>query len=277
MTSTYSLPHAKKGVDVRLILQHETFRQILEGRLLNAPVAEPVGRVLDIGTGSGVWAAEFATEHPAAEVFGIDNYPQPVIVAPHNCRFMIQDAEQEWQVGDAKFDIIHSRLVPFHAKEVPSVFRRCYEYLKPGGYIEIQDMLPPFRTDEPAGAPEHALKIVQWARLRKEAASKLGIEYSITSRLPEILSEAGFECVQTLDLKLPIGSWMDDERMKDVGKTFLECLQLGKLDLSLDLLSHLGMEEPQIVDLVEQAGKELGVGKLYTMVRFVWARKPGIA
>ena len=70
---------------------------------------------------------------------------------------------------------------------------------------------------------------------------------------------------------------MDDERMKDVGKTFLECLQLGKLDLSLDLLSHLGMEEPQIVDLVEQAGKELGVGKLYTMVRFVWARKPGIA
>ena len=204
MTSTYSLPHAKKGVDVRLILQHETFRKILEGRLLNAPVAEPVGRVLDIGTGSGVWAAEFATEHPAAEVVGIDNYPQPVIVAPHNCRFMIQDAEQEWQVGDAKFDIIHSRLVPFHAKEVPGVFRRCYEYLKPGGYIEIQDMLPPFRTDEPAGAPEHALKIIQWVRLRKEAASKLGIEYSIASRLPEILSEAGFEYVQTLDLKLPI-------------------------------------------------------------------------
>jgi len=274
MTSTYSLPHAKKGVDVRLILQHETFRQILDGRLLNAPVAEPVGRVLDLGTGSGVWAAEFATEHPAAEVVGIDNYPQPVIAVPYNCRFMIQDAEQEWLVGDVEFDIIHARLVPFHAKVVPGVFRRCYEYLKPGGYIEIQYMLPPFSTDEPAGAPEHASKIIQWARLRKEAASKLGIEYSITNRLPEELSEAGFEDVQTLDLKLPIGPWMDDERMKDVGKIFLECLQLGKLDLSLELLSHLGMEERQIVDLVEQAGKELGVRKLYTMVRFVWGRKP---
>jgi len=68
--------------------------------------------------------------------------------------------------------------------------------------------------------------------------------------------------------------WMDDEKMKDVGKTFLECMQLGKLDLSLGLLTHLGMEEYQIIDLVEQARKELGVGKIYTMVRFVWARKP---
>jgi hypothetical protein len=38
----------------------------------------------------------------------------------------------------------------------------------------------------------------------------------------------------------------------------------------------MGMEERQVVDLVEQAGKELGVGKLYTMARFVWARKPVI-
>jgi SAM-dependent methyltransferase len=273
MTSPYSFPRAKEGVDIRLIHQHETFRQILDGRLLNALVAEPVGRVLDIGTGSGVWAAEFAARHPTAEVVGIDNYPQPTIEAPNNCQFMILDAEREWQVGDAKFDVIHARLVPFHAKEVQAVFRRCYEHLKPGGYVEIQDMLPPIRTDEPAGAPEHSSKVLEWARLRKGASSKLGIE-SITGRLPEVLSAAGFEDVQTLDLKLPIGAWMDDEKMKRVGKAFLECLQLGRLDLSLELLTHLGMEERQIVDLVEQAGKELGIGKLYTMVRFVWARKP---
>lgn len=96
--------------------------------------------MLDIGTGSGVWAAEFATEHPAAEVIGIDKFS-----ANHNCRpkqlpFLIQDAEQELQVGDAKFDVIHTRLVPFHAKEVPHVFRRCYTHLRPGGYIEMQEI-----------------------------------------------------------------------------------------------------------------------------------------
>jgi hypothetical protein len=187
---------------------------------------------------------------------------------------MTQDAEQEWQVGDAKFDIIHTRLVPFHAKEVPMVLHRCYEHLNPGGYIEMQEIMPPIRTDEPAGAPEHSSKVLEWVQLRKEAASKLGIDYSITDQLPEALSEAGFEEIQILDLKLPIGAWMDNEKMKDIGKTFLECMQLGKLDLSLELLTHLGMEEGQIINLVEQAGKELGVGKLYTMVRFVWARKP---
>jgi ubiquinone/menaquinone biosynthesis C-methylase UbiE len=230
MSSHYSLSRAKEGVDIRLILQHESFRKLLDGRLLNAPVPEMGGQVLDIGTGSGVWAAEFATEHPTTKVVGIDNFPQLIIAAPYNCHFMTQDAEQEWQVGDAKFDVIHTRLVPFHAKKVPEVLRRCYEHLKPGGYIEMQEIWPPLRTDEPAGAPEYSSKVLEWARLRKEAAAKIGIEHSITSQLPEALSEAGFEEVQTLDLKLPIGAWMDDEKMKDIGKTFLECMQLGKLD-----------------------------------------------
>ncbi|WYZ43908.1 hypothetical protein EsH8_VII_000344 [Colletotrichum jinshuiense] len=30
------------------------------------------GRVLDIGTGSGIWAMDFADEHPEAEVLGVD-------------------------------------------------------------------------------------------------------------------------------------------------------------------------------------------------------------
>jgi SAM-dependent methyltransferase len=276
MASSYCFSHAREEVDRRLILQHETFRQILDGRLLNAPLSMS-GRVLDLGTGCGVWAAEFAAEHPTAEVVGIDNYPQPLITAPFNCRFMAQDAEQEWQIGDAKFDIIHARLVPFHAKEVLAVLRRCYEHLNPGGYIEIQDMLPPLRTDEPTAAPEHASKVIQWDRLRNEAASRLGIDYSLVSRLPSKLHEAGFEDIHNLDLKLPIGPWMDDEKMKEAGTTFLECLQRGKLDLSLDLLSHLGMEESQITDIVEQTGKELGVGKLYATVRFASARKPAAA
>lgn len=67
---------------------------------------------------------------------------------------------------------------------------------------------------------------------------------------------------------------MDDEWMKDVGKTFLECLRLGKLDLSWELLTQLGMGERQIIALVEKAGKELGIGMLYIVVRFMWARKP---
>jgi SAM-dependent methyltransferase len=193
-----------------LILQHESFIKILEGRLLNAPVVEPIVRVLDIGTGCGIWAAEFATEHPTTEVIGIDVFPQPTIAAPRNCHFTIQDAEEDWKLGDAKFDIIHTRLVPFHAKEVPAVLRRCYEHLNPGGYIEMQESWPPCRTDEPPGAPEHNSKVIEWTKLRLEAASKIGIDQAITGRLPEALSEAGFVELQSHDYKWPVGPWMED-------------------------------------------------------------------
>ena len=262
-----SLPRA-------LILQHEAFKKLLDNRLLNAPIVDPVGRVLDIGTGCGIWAAEFATEHPTAEVLGIDVFPQPTITAPRNCQFMTHDAEQGWEMDNAKFDVIHTRLVPFHAKEVRAVLRRCYEHLAPGGYIEMQESWPPCRTDEPPGAPEHTSKVIEWTNLRLEAASRLGIDQAIAGRLPEILAQAGFIEVQIQDHKWPIGPWMKDEKMKEVGNIHLELLQLAMMGLSKELLAHLGMGERQVMEFVEQVGKELGVGKIYTPVRIVWARKP---
>lgn len=270
----YPLPHANDGDEFRLNLQHEIFRQTLDGRLLNAPVAEPVGRVLDIGAGSGVWAAEFATEHPTAEVVGMDHFI-PTVAAPSNCRFLIQDAEKDWEeIGDLKFDVIHTRMVLFHVKDVRGLLRRCYEHLKPGGYIDLQEFWLPYYTDEPPEAPEHSSKVLEWGQLRLKAASQIGIDQTIAGQFPDILSEIGFADVQTLDYKWPIGPWMEDDKMKDIGGMFLQSMQLGKMGFSQKLLAILGMDEGQINDYVEQVGKELGVGKLYTIVRFAWATKP---
>lgn len=259
-----------------LVLQHEAFKRLLDGRLLNAPIVEPAGRVLDIGTGCGIWPAEFGRDHPTAEIIGIDIFPQPTIAAPRNCHFMSQDAEKSWEswIGDVKFDVIHTRLVPLHAKELGRVLLRCYEHLNPGGYIEMQESWPPCRTDEPPGAPEHASKVIEWMELRLEATSKLGIDQTIAGRLPKALSEAGFVGVQTQDYKWPIGPWMEDERLRDIGNIHLELLQLAMMGLSKELFAHLGMEEHQVTDLLDQVRKELGVGKIYTPVRVVWARKP---
>ena len=154
------------------------------------------------------------------------------------------------------------------------MLRRCYEHLRPGGCIEMQDAWPPCRTDEPPGAPEHTSKVIEWTKLRFEAASNLGIDQAIAGQLPEALSEAGFVEVQTQDHKWPIGPWMREERMKDIGNVNLELLRLGIMGFSKELLAHLGMGERQVIDLVEQVKQELGIGKIYTPVRIVWARKP---
>lgn len=51
--------------------QHHIFYLSLDGRLGLAPPNLPgasVGRVLDLGTGTGIWAMDFGDEHPEAEV-----------------------------------------------------------------------------------------------------------------------------------------------------------------------------------------------------------------
>ncbi|KAI8186723.1 putative methyltransferase tdiE [Colletotrichum sp. SAR 10_86] len=65
----YMMPNDDKEVE-RLDLQHNLFLHTFEGRLATAPPNEPgakVGRVLDVGTGSGIWAMDFGDEHPEAE------------------------------------------------------------------------------------------------------------------------------------------------------------------------------------------------------------------
>lgn len=54
----------------RLDLQHHIWYLTLDGKLGLAPPHNPdakVGRVLDLGTGTGIWAMDFADEHPEAE------------------------------------------------------------------------------------------------------------------------------------------------------------------------------------------------------------------
>ncbi|KAJ0307365.1 hypothetical protein COL516b_003979 [Colletotrichum fioriniae] len=52
-------------------LQHNLFIRTFDDRLGTAPPNDRdanVGRVLDIGTGSGIWAIDFGDEHPESEV-----------------------------------------------------------------------------------------------------------------------------------------------------------------------------------------------------------------
>ncbi|KAI1871108.1 hypothetical protein JX265_006148 [Neoarthrinium moseri] len=272
---SYALPLPDGGLDHRLILQHQLWRKTLDGRLLSRPLTNAVARVLDVGAGSGGWAADFAKQHPDAQVIALDIFEQPTVEAPSNCQFVKRDLEQDWDIGsDAKFDLIHSRMVPMHATEARAVLRRCIEHLKPGGHIEMQELWLPFRTDEPPGAPESSSTVIQWSHLRLEAVSKLGFDHTIAGQLPDALLEVGFEKVQVQDYKWPTGAWVEDEKLKEIGNMFLEYLQLGKRQMSEEILAQLGMDEQQITDLVEQVGKELGTGKIYVPARFISARRP---
>lgn len=94
----------------KIDLQHELWLLLMKKRLSWAPLETEPRRVLDIGTGTGIWACDYAEAHPTAEVVGTDlSLIQPKY-SPPNCHFVREDAEEEW-VHDSPFDYIHVRMM----------------------------------------------------------------------------------------------------------------------------------------------------------------------
>jgi 2-polyprenyl-3-methyl-5-hydroxy-6-metoxy-1,4-benzoquinol methylase len=131
-------------------LQHRAFTILLDDHLALAPV-EDAKRVLDIATGTGIWAIQFAQQHPNAEVVGTDlSAIQPVGLVP-NCSFVVENAEADnWTKVTQTFDYIHMRAVVGGLASPEKVARHCFEHLEPGGWVEFQD--PEMKVRSPDGS-----------------------------------------------------------------------------------------------------------------------------
>jgi SAM-dependent methyltransferase len=104
----YFLPN-DNAEQARLDLQAQAMRLATGDYQFHAPVHR-MGRVLDLGTGTGQWAIEmgdlFGDE--VEIIIGIDLSPiQPTWVPP-NVKFEVDDVEEDWTFHEG-FDFIHSR------------------------------------------------------------------------------------------------------------------------------------------------------------------------
>jgi len=159
----------------------------LKGMLSLAPVKEDVQDVLDIATGTGIWAIEFANQHPSARITGTDlSSIQPEFV-PANCSFVIDDAEDPW-IYSHPFDYIHGRLLATCFKNFPGVVCQAFDALRPGGYLELQDIIPTVCYDNSWDGTDYK----KWIELCVEGGNALGMDWEKASRYKRYMEEAGF-------------------------------------------------------------------------------------
>ncbi|KAL1994552.1 hypothetical protein VTN49DRAFT_2022 [Thermomyces lanuginosus] len=209
---SYLLPNDETESD-RLDMLHEMFLTLLHGKLYLAPIERPQ-RVIDLATGTGLWAIDFADENPQAEVIGCDLSPiQPTMVPP-NVKFLVDDIESEWVYERNPFDFIHARFLAVSIRDFGRLIKQCYRSVKPGGWVEFQDW------DGNPYSEDDSLEGTGLQRYYDEihgAFAKAGYDVCPGPKLEQWFKEAGFVNIHVEKFVIPYGVWPKDPYLKKVG------------------------------------------------------------
>ncbi|RSL56963.1 hypothetical protein CEP54_008530 [Fusarium duplospermum] len=264
-----------------LDIAHHFMVMLKNDRLFDAPVTR-MSKVLDVGTGTGIWAIDMADAYPETEIIGTDiSAIQPNWVPP-NCAFHIEDAQLEWTFRPESFDFIHIRALYGSISDWGELYRQAYAALAPGGWIENMEInihmysdLPEIRDD-----PDHIFK--RWAKVFWEATDKVNrtLRIAMDGTMRKLITEAGFEKVVEKTYQVPCGAWSSDPRMKQIGAYNLAFMDESLEGFALFILREImGWEYDEVQMFVMEMRRAIRNNKIrpYYLVTNVYAQKPETA
>ncbi|KAF6820704.1 regulator of secondary metabolism (methyltransferase domain-containing protein) [Colletotrichum sojae] len=240
----------------RLDIFHALINIAREQRLFNGPLS-PTAQVLDVGTGTGIWAIEVA-EIPATVDF--KGYT---------------DVEAPWPVEEQRFDLVHVQMMLGAIRDWPELYRKSFRHLKPGGSIEHVEIEWVPRSDDNTQLPESAL--VYWSNVFREAMRRWGQPIDIFDAGAE-LRAAGFTDITEDVIRLPVNPWGESTRERELGTWFNVGLTHGLEALSTAPFTRVeGWKKPDVDGLLDAVKRELCSLRHRAYCRmFVWtAKKPG--
>lgn len=85
----------------------------------------------------------------------------------------------------------------------------------PGGYAELAELGTELFSDDGTLASDNPGKV--HIALLNEAMSRIGRRPQTGDTMKELLEKAGFENINVLKLKQPLGQWPKEKRLKHVG------------------------------------------------------------
>lgn len=147
-------------------------------------------------------------------MLGTDLSPIQPDYLPSNCRFEIDDVDDDWAFSH-KFDYIHGRyLLPFIKKDWNELFKTIYDNLNPGGWVEFQETIIYFQSID--GSIE-GTALQRWNTLLLQGIRSMGRSATEALRCKNYLAEAGFINLNEKKFAVPMNPWAKGKDQKTVG------------------------------------------------------------
>ncbi|XXG94483.1 hypothetical protein Hte_000740 [Hypoxylon texense] len=223
---------------------------------------------------------DMADEYPNCIVVGTDLSPIQPSWCPPNVKFEIDDLEQPWTYAPNSFDYIHIRYMVGGVSDWNKLFRQSFDALKPGGWIESFEVEADYRSDDNTIPPNSAMYM--WQDLFTEGGKKLGRPFTILTEDTQRkgIEAAGFVDITVKDIKVPMGSWPADSRLKEIGQWAQYTLEQdleGFVMFMWNTVLGRSLEEMQV--FLASYRRELRTRSIHAYLpqRVVYARKPDTA
>lgn len=248
-------------------LQHHLHLAI-HGKLHHSPLHDyPPKRALDIGTGRGTWAIEFADMYQSCEVVGIDmqsfddwgfmdhlanegsDRPGPKVT------FTTMKPGVPLRFAE-KFDFIHLRYLSY-AADHDTIFKNAYDNLNPGGWAEFHEWLLVVHSSNGFSKGRGAV-LKEWSDLCVEGARRQGKDMKISLKFKPMLQALGFENLVQLKYDVPLNPWIPDPRQKRIAEMTLKTMQIAIRPFTKSNMGiGLGYSADKLEEIMAQVSKDV--------------------